>query len=203
MKKTILFGLAIIGNSMAFGYSLDPVLDRKLTSQEMQVLLPAYVASIESNIESLPSPEDDFVLNSINASSTITSSLAFDKNGQIVGNKFVSITEKIEELEHLLGELKGITKETRTQTTREALEGFVSPSKRSRISCHLGYTTKSSADFKTKTDRIVVCKDDRSYSGAQSPDGEGYSDVREFIISIDSKTLQPISPLKVTHFTAG
>ena len=199
MKKIILLSLAILTNSLAHGYFLEPVLDRKLTEQEMKVLLPAYVASIEANIDTLPSPEDGDIMNTIQRSATITTETLRDKNGKEIGNKFRTVNEIVDELKHFIGELESLAVEERRRSTREALSGFVTFEKDSKVTCHLGYKSA----YQTKSNRIVLCKDDRSVSETESPDDEGYSDVREIILSIDEDTLKPISPLRITHLTAG
>jgi hypothetical protein len=198
MKVSILFAAALTLLSInAFAsHSRDGVYDRQLTRAEMEKLLPSYVATADAASSTLPSPSDNDDLGMTAYAITNPIYSAF-RNNKIVGQQSHTIDSLIQELESTVRDLKERSAQERRQEYATVLEGFKGRISR-KVSCQLGYSSAS----KVSTERIVKCVDNRSEAGTGGDD-EGYSDVRTIILSIDAKTLAPVSLLKIDQFTAG
>lgn len=195
MKTT--FALALLALVMAAPEaSADAKFDRRLTSSEMAKLLPLYIASVEEHAATLPSAEDNQILWGA-ASSVLNPTYYAFKDGKIVGMQSHKIETLIEGLESAVAELKEVSPAQRVEKTSDLLAGFNGAKDAGKITCRLGYFS----EFKGENERIVKCEDNRSQAG--EGEDEGYYDVRRFILSIDGKTLEPVSPLRLEHLIAG
>lgn len=193
--KNALYALIALSLS-ASALAGQPVMDRKLNRQELRALLPQYVAMVESQAASLPSAEQKRQLNLVVAGIE-NNTFVLMKDGKIVGRQAHGIDSHIESLEQAVAELKAVSPRDRVEAAADLVAGFKGGLGAGRISCTLGYA----GQFKQQDERIVKCTDDRSRKG--SGDDEGFADIRSFTLSIDAKTLAPLSTLELDHLQAG
>lgn len=189
-----LFALMLMAVSLPA--SADSDFDRRLTKSEMQKLLPRYVEMVERTAAELPSAGDNQALAS--AAYGVTDPIyGLFKDGNFIGLQSHKIASLIEQLESVVAELRAVSPADRQKEAADLVAGFKGASDAGKITCRLGYYRGG----KMPTERIVKCEDNRSQSGYG--DEEGYLDVRRMILSIDAKTLEPLSVLKLGHDIAG
>jgi len=190
--------LALFASATEVSAAKGPKYDRRLTSREVAKLLPLYIASVEQHAANLPSSSDNQVLWNAAYSVTDPTYYAF-KDGKVIGRQSHTIETLVQGLESAVAELKAVTPEQRREEAAGLLAGFKGASDAGKITCRLGYDS----EFKNDTGRIVKCEDDRSSAGGGGEEDEGYLDIRRIILSIDGASLEPVSPLKLEHLTAG
>jgi hypothetical protein len=178
------------------------VFDRKLTKAEVQRLLPIYMQFIAARAKSVPSPADQYALNSIRMDASLPKIGARIPNPvpgkpDIEGQSVYPIQTIKEGIEYSLNELKNVTDDERVRSTTDILNDF--KQNNSKITCELGYSSVGRFDDR----RIVKCEDNRSIAEDPNSDDEGYADVRTFILSIDPASLSPIGVLELNIFQAG
>lgn len=185
----ILAGLAFSLTANA-GYQYD----RNLNNSEIRKLLPAYVAMVERDAAKILSANEMMGLNAM-VGTLKNRNYVLVKDGKIVGLQALSPETIAAELENYAKEIRATSSREREEAIKIVVEGFKNPTKAGSIKCQLGYASSS----KLATDRIVKCED---YRFQNEPDNE-WMDRREFILSIDAKTLESLSVLEVNHFQAG
>jgi hypothetical protein len=192
--KILILAAILLTTTHAFAAE---VFDRSLSNAELKVLLPKYTAHIQAHAGELPSASDNETIRG--AAGLVSNPLYFAfQGGKIVGLQSHTINELIEELESAAKDLRQVTVKDREEAARDLLAGFNGAKEAGRISCQLGFNSES----KMATERIVVCKDNRSQAG-HGGDNEGFFDVRSFKISIDAKSKEPIAVLSLDHMQAG
>jgi len=198
--KAGLLSLLLLPNAFA-GAADESHFDRKLSAAEQAKLLPEYVRFIEERAEGLPSAADNERLRVLAAAIADPTYGSFraqdDGTEELVGHQSYTIQEIIEQAEAQIAELKATTKETRTREIGGTLEGFKGARSAGKLSCRLGYFSKGNFPI----DRIVKCTDDRSRQGRGRD--EGTTELKEFTLSIDAKTLSPVGVIALEEFSAG
>lgn len=195
--KTLITLMLMTAALPAFGES---TFDRKLTKSEMEKMLPRYVAMVEKQAAELPSASENQAYVGLAGNVLDPFYAAFGDNNNIIGNQSHTAATILEGIQIAVAELTAVTPAQRVEEANGLMAGFKGTDKEAgRITCRLGYFR----GHKSATNRIVKCEDNRSQSGSGYGDDEGYYDMRRVILSIDAKTLAPVSTLKLDHFIAG
>ena len=175
--------------------------DRELKSAELATLLPEYVRYIEARSDVIPSAQDNERLRMLAAAIADPTQGSFraenDGSEELVGHQTYAIQDIIAQAEAEIAELKATTAAERRDQIAKTLEGFKGAKGAGKISCRLGFFSPGQHPI----DRIVKCTDDRSRPARG--DDEGFTDQREFTLSIDAKTLAPVGVIALEEFTAG
>lgn len=194
--------LALLLSPAAFAASTEGShYDRELKAAEMAKLLPEYVRYIEARAATLPSAQDNERLRMLAAAIADPTQGSFrvqnDGSEELVGHDTYSIQDIIAQAETEIAALKATRAEIRADQISTTLEGFKGARNAGKISCRLGYFSAGQHPI----DRIVKCTDDRGQAGHG---GRGaFTDQREFILSVDVKTLAPVGVISLEENTAG
>ncbi|RZA06325.1 MAG: hypothetical protein EOP11_10660 [Proteobacteria bacterium] len=196
-----LFVLALLSLSSASALADGSHYDRMLTASEMAKLMPEYVRFVDERAENLPSPQDNQRLRMLAAAIADPTFGTFvaqeDGSEELVGHQSYTLPAILEQVEAEVAAIKATTPELRRDYVANFLGGFKGEKSAGKISCRLGYFSEGQQPI----DRIVKCSDDRGQKPTKGR--EGFTDTRDFILSIDVKTLKPVGVISLEMESAG
>jgi hypothetical protein len=198
MKHLLLALVSLLGAS---AFADGSHYDRALNPAEMAKLLPEYVRFVDERAESLPSPQDNQRLRMLAAAIADPTYGTFvaqeDGSEKLVGHQSYTLSAILEQVETEVAAIKATAPETRRSYVADFLGGFKGERTAGKLSCRLGYFSEGQQPI----DRIVKCADDRGQKPSKGR--EGFTDTREFILSIDGKTLKPVGVISLEMESAG
>ncbi|RYZ93732.1 MAG: hypothetical protein EOP11_27365 [Proteobacteria bacterium] len=193
--------LALLPFSIATAFADGSHYDRALNPAELAKLLPEYVRFVDERAESLPSPQDNQRLRMLAAAIADPTFGTFvaqeDGSEKLVGHQSYTLPAILEQVEAEVAAIKATTPDERRNQVADFLSGFKGERSAGKIGCRLGYFSEGQHPI----DRIVKCTDDRGQKPAKGR--EGITDTRDFILSIDVKTLKPVGVISLEMESAG